>query len=394
MAQIETDENATNKKALIGLRRSLFFISAPMVFISFALPLRAEDLGASAVQIGILYSLFTISIFIVRPLTGVGLDAMGRRPFFLAAAAFYFFANLLYAVNENIEGLYIARVLQGLGFAILAITTEAITSDIANSKSRAAAMGSNIASQTRGGMAGGTIGFTLVGIMPLYAWVYSFWIFTAVSILAIVIAAMSIPETRPAHGDARVTTAFSMPPNYLRILVIIFAAAFAGALIQPYYLIYLRSRFDVELYMLAAAFLPIGIAYAVLPGFIGRVSDKIHRASAIALGVLLAGVFYAAVPQVAGFFWVIGAFLAAAIGSVLIDLTKNAWVADISGAGAIGRTFGLAALASGAGAAAGPLVGGYIYDSLGPDYLFYTAGLILFGVALIAVALRPREKAI
>jgi hypothetical protein len=111
-----------------------------------------------------------------------------------------------------------------------------------------------------------------------------------------------------------------------------------------------------------------------------------HRASAIALSLVLGATFYGVVPIASGFFWIIGAFLAAAIGSVLIDLTKNAWAADISAEGAIGRTFGLAALASGGGAATGPLAGGYIYDALGPDYLFFTAAIILFGVALVAVA--------
>jgi MFS family permease len=77
----DDDGEQTNAIALNALRRCLFFISAPMVFITFALPLRAEDLGATALQIGALYSLFTASIFVIRPLTGVGLDAFGRRPF-------------------------------------------------------------------------------------------------------------------------------------------------------------------------------------------------------------------------------------------------------------------------------------------------------------------------
>ncbi len=379
--------------ALRKLRRCLFFISAPMVFITFALPLRAEDIGATAVQIGALYSIFTIAIFVVRPLTGVGLDAIGRRPFFLFAATMYFFANVFYALSASVEGLYVARALQGLGFAVLAITTEAITSDLTGSKARATAMGANIASQTRGGMAGATIGFTLVGLMPVYAWVLSFWVFAIVSLGAIFVAAMALSETASPDRNRTHNKDFSLPPQYMSILLIIFAAAFAVALIQPYYLIYLRARYDVELYMLATAFLPIGIATAILPGLLGRFADKTYRTTAIAIGAAVAAAAYSAAPAVAEFVWVVGAFLAAAIGSVLIDLTKNAWVADISADGAIGRTFGLAALASGAGAAAGPLAGGYIYDALGPQYLFYAAAGVLAGVALAAVAMRPQASA-
>ena len=72
---------------LIRLRRALFLISAPIVYINFALPLRAEDIGASAIEIGVLFSLFTAAVFIIRPIAGVGLDYFGRRPFFILAAS-------------------------------------------------------------------------------------------------------------------------------------------------------------------------------------------------------------------------------------------------------------------------------------------------------------------
>ncbi len=183
-------------KALSLVRRCLFLISAPVVFINFALPLRAEDLGASAFQIGILYALFTASVFVIRPIVGFGLDHIGRRPFFIAATLFYLGANLLYTLSETVTALYIARLCQGLSFAFLAITTETITSDLTEPDGRGAAMGGNIASQTRGGMVGGFIGFGLVGALPLQAWVFSFATFSVTASLAVVFAFAFIPETK------------------------------------------------------------------------------------------------------------------------------------------------------------------------------------------------------
>ena len=272
------------------------------------------------------------------------------------------------------------------------VAAATIAADCAASDARSAAMGGNIAAQTRGGMAGAFIGFTLVGIAASLAWVVSFWIFSGISLLALLFAAFALPETRPESWRTAAKSKFEMPAGYSRILVIIFLAAFAGALIQPFYLIYLRARYDVELYMLATAFLPMGIASAVLPGILGRFSDRFSRAQVIAAGLLVAGVCYPFVPHVAGFFAVIGVFLAAMIGTVLVDLTKNAWVVDISSVNAVGRAFGLAALAAGAGAALGPIAGGVIYDSLGPDYLFYGAGAILCATALTAAAIQRRRS--
>ena len=356
-----------------------------MVFIMFGLPLRAEDLGATGFQIGILYAIFTVSLIVLRPLVGIGVDYIGRRPFFIAALLFYLVANALYAFSESLDSLYIARALQGVGFSILAITTDTITADLTERDERSAAMGANIASQSRGGMAGAFIGFTLVGVLPNQAWQYSFAIYAAVAILGVIFAWRFIPETLSKAHKTQPKERFKFPAKYYRLLLIIFLAAFAAAVIQPYYLVYLRGRLDLEVTALAAVFLPVGIAYAILPIWLGKITGRLNRALTISIGLVIAAGFYVAVPHIDSFIWLVAAFTGAAIGGVLIDLTKNAWIADISGAQATGRTFGLMAFVAGAGAALGPLAGGAIYDGLGKDYIFYFAGAVFLAALLLVL---------
>ncbi len=364
-----------------------------MVFITFALPLRAEDLGASGIEIGVLYSIFTASVFVIRPIVGFGLDHFGRRLFFIAAMALYFCANALYAFSSDVETLYIARLVQGFGFSVLSITTDTITADLTRSDGRGAAMGGNIASQTRGGMLGATIGFTLVGIIPLHAWVYSFATFALVAFLAVIFAVRVIPETLSAEKQERSDLKFRFPRKQFGLLLVIFLAAFAGAVVQPYYLIYLRGRFDLELVILAFAFLPVGLAYAVMPVWLGGVTNWLSRPAAMGIGFAMAGFLYLLVPHVNGFIWIIAAFTGASIGSVLVDLTKNAWLADISGPNAAGTTFGIAALAAGAGATLGPVAGGALYDGLGKETIFYVAGIILLGAMSLLFSAKSKNRA-
>jgi MFS family permease len=374
--------------SLGALRRSLFLVSMPMVFITFALPLRAEDLGATGFEIGILFSLFTGSVFVLRPLVGFGLDWFGRRPFFIAAMLFYFAANIAYALSGSLETLYAARLVQGIGFATLSITTATITADLTQRDSRAEAMGGNIASQARGGMVGAFVGFGLVGAIPLHAWVYSFSTYTVVALLAVLFAFRIIPETGIADRQTREKSSFKFPAKHYRLLVIIFLAAFAGAVIDPYYLIYLRERFDLELYWLAFAFLPIGLSAAILPPFLGRITRSHRRAVIVSIGLFLAGGLYASVPHASSLVWVIVAFTGASIGRVLAELTKDAWIGDISGPDAAGRTFGLAALAAGLGATSGPLAGGLVYDRLGQEYVFYIAAAMMAAAIYLALSFR------
>lgn len=364
------------------LRRSLFLIYMPMVFILFGLPLRAEDLGASGVEIGVLFSIFTSALLILRPLVGIGLDRIGRRAFFIAAMIFYLFANSLYAVGDTINGLYFARAFHGIGFAILSITTETITADLTQQKNRAEAMGGNIASQSRGGMLGAFIGFSLVGFLPVYAWQYSFAFYGVVAGFAVVFAVRYIPETLPVGRKEKPNTKFKFPRQYYGLLAVIFLAAFASAIIQPYYLIYLRGRLGLELQALAAVFLPMGIAYAIFPGILGRWVSDLNRALVVSAGFVIAAVLYASVPHIGSFIWLIGAFTGAAIGGVLVDLSKNAWLGDIADPEAAGRTFGMGALATGIGATLGPLAGGYIFDNIGKPYIFYAGSAVLLMAAL------------
>ena len=374
---------------LSAVRRSLFLISMPMVFISFALPLRAEDLGASSFEVGVLFSLFTASLFVLRPFVGFGLDRFGRRPFFLAALVLYLFANALYAFSDALDSLYIARLLQGIGFAFLSITTDTITADLTQIDERPSAMGANIASQARGGMVGAAVGFTLVGAIPLHAWYGSFASFTAVSLLAVVFAFRAIPETLEDHDHVPMGFRLSFPGELNRLLVPIFLMAFAASLIQPFTMIFLRDRFEVELIALASAFLPVGLVYAILPSWLGKLTQNWRRARAMGAGLAFAGGLYLAVPHVEAFVLIIALFIGGAVGSVLAELTRNAWIGDISGGKATGQAYGITALAAGIGSTLGPLAGGAIYDGWGQDYLFYTNGLILLattGLTLFFVA--------
>jgi len=383
------EDSAAAKTAFLKkLRQALFLISTPIVYINFALPLRAEDIGASAIEIGVLFSLFTAAVFFIRPIAGVGLDYIGRRPFFILAALFYLGANLLYAVHDSIMGLYIARLCQGLGFAVLTIAAETMVADVSEPKDRAKEMGANLAAQARGAMAGGFIAFSLVGAAPDIAWLISFSIFATLSVYAVIYILRALPESRPARDATQDENEIEKPNLKFLLLVVIFLASFAGALIQPFYLVYLRLRFDVEMIVLATAFLPLGIASAVFPRLLGKFADRSNRAIIIAVGLTASAVLYTSVPYVSGYYLVVGAFVAAAIGAMLTDVTKSAWVADKSSRNVAGRTFALAAFATGLGSIAGPLAGGLVYGKLGADALLHGCAGVYALAAIIALQLK------
>ena len=67
------------------LHGPLLLVSFPLVFMTFALPIFGKEAGATAIEIGGLFSVFNFVVLVVRPLVGLGLDRYGRKAFLIGA---------------------------------------------------------------------------------------------------------------------------------------------------------------------------------------------------------------------------------------------------------------------------------------------------------------------
>jgi len=214
-------------------------------------------------------------------------------------------------------------------------------------------------------------GFTLVGFMPLAAaWVWAFAGYAVVAACGWGVAMLRVGESRAAHvAPSRQPVQWSRPLR--RMLVIVFLSAFASALIEPLYLLFLKNKFDLHIYVLALAFLPAGLVFAVLPRYSGQWS--------LAGAVSIALTFWPVLWGVAA------SYVLFAAGWAMASPAEEALVADLAPAAARGRIMGAKEAASGVGAALGPLLGGYVYDAWAPTAAFTLNGLLLLLTALLAL---------
>jgi MFS family permease len=370
-------------RGLDSLRQILFLVSVPLFFINFAIPVQAKQLGANAIEIGALFSLFTVSLLVLRPLVGFALDHFGRKPFVVVAMAVYCLANSFYAFAADVDAMYVARLLQGIGASLLLISVDTITADLTVDSDRGMAMGRNIETQTRASLVGATIGFTLLGAMPLVAWKYSFGLFALMAFAAIFVAFFRLPETRKENLK-KVGNSFSVESGMYPLLLVIFLTGFASALIQPLYLIYLQDKFVLPSYMLAWAFLPAGIVYAVLPSRLGRLGGRFGNIRVMVAGLLIAGVLYFFLAHLDLFVSYVVVYTLTAVGWAMFDPARKSLTAEFGSVEIRGRIFGVAELYSGIGASLGPLVGGYLYDASGAATAFYVNAVLLIVTAVLA----------
>ena len=371
---------------LAALRNCLFWVSAPLFFITFALPVRSKELGASALEVGGLFSLFTLSVLIFRPFIGYALDQFGRRKFLLLSVVLYFIAHIGYSFAEQLSAMYAARFLQGMGAALLLLTADAITADLTDFSDRAAAMGKNLEAQTRATFIGAGIGFGLVAAIPEQGWQMSFGIFAAFTLYALVTTWRKLPETLVAKDEA---IDKRVPPEFFKLMIWLVPIGFASSLIMPIYLVYLADAFTTDKQALSIAFLPAGLVFAILPAKLGTLADQYGARTPIFFSLTGLAFLYVLMPKAANFWLVVGVYTLSSVGWALIEPARKSLTAHLSG-GHAARGFGLAEMAFGAGAVVGPLAGGYMYDQFGVAQAFYLNAAVMLLALVMLLVLVPK----
>jgi len=88
-------EGSMNKKAFITLFVVVFTGMLGMGIISPLMPLYAESMGTSGLQLGLMYSGFALSRVVVMPITGRLSDRRGRKIFIAIGLLAYTIISLL-----------------------------------------------------------------------------------------------------------------------------------------------------------------------------------------------------------------------------------------------------------------------------------------------------------
>lgn len=370
---------------------SIFLGSTGFVFLNFGLPIRADDLGIDAVGIGGMYAVFTGTMLIVRPVVGYGLDRFGRRWFFATAFVFYAAAMSVFAGSTGIGDFYLARFLQGIGASLMWVTARTMIADLHNADERGEAMGRLTTTSVRGSMIGATWGFTLLGFMPLReAWLWGFGGYAVAALAGLAWSLLRVGETR--NGVSHSARARIEWDGKLRkVLFVVFLSAFASALIEPIYLLFLKNKFSLNTLLLALAFFPAGLVYAFVPRYAGQWSDRYGRAPVIAVGVTLAGLVSMALPFWPAMLYVAVSYMVFSFGWAMASPAEEALVADLAPDAARGTVIGAKEAAAGVGAALGPLAGGYVYEHFSQSAAFVANGVVLWLTAILALVWFSRE---
>jgi MFS family permease len=369
---------------LKDLYKPLLFWSLPFVFLSFGLPVYSKELGASAVEIGGLFSVFTATALVLRPVVGWALDRFGRRRFFIVALILYAFSMLGFALASSLSSLYLARIIQGVGSSIFWVTLYTIVADLSTQKDRGRAMGWISEITSRGGIIGGLSGLIVLTVLSEgNAWLVVFLGFAVMTAAGSWLAWKNLPETKPKQVP--ISHRERIQPALLKLMMVAFITGVAQAMIAPIFIIFLQDQFTTEIGLLALAALPSGLVSAFFAARLGSLSDHFGRAWMMAAGMTGSGLLAISLPQLPTILWLAIFYTLSGITWAVSEPAEASLVADLTGNSRLGQGYGLYEMSGQLGFTIGPLLGGLLYDSVSRQIPFYINGALLIAGALWAL---------
>ena len=184
---------------LLVLCTGFFMILLDTTIVNVAIPAMSSGLNTTLDQILWVLNAYILVYAVLLITAGRLGDLYGQRNLFAIGLAVFTIASALCGVSQNATELIAARVLQGVGGALLTPQTLAILTSIFPPERRGAAFG------IWGGVAGlATVtGPTLGGAIVTYiGWQWIFFVNVPIGILAFIAAFLIIPDLRPGrrHG--------------------------------------------------------------------------------------------------------------------------------------------------------------------------------------------------
>lgn len=397
-------------------RRALtaIFVTVLLDLIGFGmilplLPFYGQELHATAFEIGLLFSSYSLAQLVFAPLLGRLSDRVGRRPVLLVSIAGSVAAYLLFAAASSFAVLLLARTLAGIAASNYAIA-QAYVADVSSREDRSKAMGLIGAAFGIGFVLGPALGalLPLLGgprLVPLTA--------VALSAVNLAIALAWLPESLSAElrGRSRqgswldfsdLRAAFRHAP--LRgLMLLYFLVLFCFSMMEATLALFCQNRFGFGETGTGGLFVYVGVLLVVVQGgLLGRLVRRFGERRLILAGILLmaSGLvllpFAPASDPPAGIALVLmlSSLALLAVGQGMNQPSTLGLLSRMTDDSSQGSTIGLTRSFGALARTLGPAAGTWIFGAIGAGWPFWTAGgLMLVALALAASVLRETAAA-
>lgn len=383
-------------------RRTPLLLMALTILIDFTgfglilplLPFWAEKLGANALDIGLILTVYALAQLIFTPLLGRLSDRYGRKPIIIFSLVIEAFSLILTAFASSFPLLLLARFIGGLGASNIG-SAQAVVADVTQPEQRARGMGMIGAAIGLGFVLGPVLGGLLSGkdsVLP-------FWIAAVVALINALLVLFLLPETRTAQRSRQSEHRgnflsgwgnLSRYPVIGRLVVVNLLFTIAFTAMETTLPLLAQHNFGWTASQNGYIFAFVGVIIVIMQG--GLVGQLVKRwnehASMIAGLFLLAGglIMLAFSSQVAILMASLGIL---SIGDGAVTPLVSTLLSFASPSDAQGEILGLSQGLGGLGRVLGPLAAGSAFNFFGPGTPFIAGGILVVLAALIALPSIP-----
>jgi DHA1 family tetracycline resistance protein-like MFS transporter len=391
---------------------SIIFLIVLMDLFGFGviiplLPFYGTEYGASDLQIGLLFTIYSACQLVAAPILGMMSDRFGRRPVLVfsqlgSVAGYLLLGFVTHSKWANpatgLALVYLSRVIDGISGGNIS-TAQAYIADVTSKKDRAKAMGMLGAAFgigfTLGPFVGGVLGNVNVSYPAFAAAIFSF--------IAAVQTFIRLPESRrhlPTEAESWLHPSRFLPilraSTLVQMLLISFFSMIAFVMMESTFALFLKDSYSYSPKQVGYFFGFAGLVIiTVQGGLIGRLTKKFGEWPLAICGaafVCLAQLTYVEAS------WhkliallLLGGFLNAS-GRSLQMPTLSTLISHETDPSTQGTVFGLFHGLGSLGRVLGPMLAMSIYAATRPWPVFTVASCIMAMTALWTVLLRFKSK--
>jgi DHA1 family multidrug resistance protein-like MFS transporter len=372
-----------NKEAFAVLVASMFISMLGMGIVTPFLPIYANTLGASSMEVGLIQSAFSMTGIGTLLFVGRLSDRFGRRSFLGSGLIILAISSVGLMFAEKPFHLILWRFVQGLGASAHLPIAQAYLGDITPEGDEGRWMGYFNAVLFAGVGTGPLVGGVLTDTFNIRTTFLVMAVLNVLALIATVLFLKEMPRKTAAREHASI-----LAPLKSRIMRGALSYRLTIGIGTSTLMAFVPLFADLRIGMSASL---IGILLAmrtpvsIVQSYTGRLADRWSRRSMVIWGGLASAAATALLPLTGGFWLLLIVYISATLGHAFAMPATNAYIVHE------GRTYGMGAcitmfmLAMHIGNSIGPVILGGVADWLDLDFTFYGAAICMaIGVWLFA----------
>lgn len=356
------------------------------------LPFWAERLGANALGVGLILTVYALAQFIFTPILGGFSDRYGRKPIILVSLLIEVIAFALTALAGSLPFLLVARFIGGVGASNIG-SAQAVVSDVTSAEDRAKGMGLIGASIGLGFVIGPLLGGILAPLGPTVP----FWTAGIIALVNALLVLFMLPETRERGAERSERRAKSLLifsgwntaihyPAVIAMVAVNLFYTIAFTAMETVFPLFTQHTFGWGAAQNGYVFTYIGILIVIMQGgLVGRLAKRWGEQRIMLGGLVLMAIgltLLAFSTQLSGLLVTLGIL---SVGDGAVTPLVSTLLSFASPADAQGETLGFAQGLAGLGRVIGPLLAGSAYTFGGPAVPLVGGGILVVLAALVAI---------